>query len=158
MLLSSVPHTCVCGITEARQPLPLCNPQNRRVGRLCIFDSTGCYKMYYTIPWAGIAQSVYWLVTGCTVRGSNAGGDEIFLTRPDQPWVPHSLLYNGYRVILGGKAAGAWRWPPTPSSAEVKERVELYLYSTSELVSCYRVNFTFLPLPLLHDSLYDTKT
>jgi hypothetical protein len=26
--------------------------------------------------------------------------------------------------------AGAWRWPLTPSSAEVKERVELYLYST----------------------------
>jgi len=30
-----------------------------------------------------------------------------------------------------GKEAGAWRWPPTPSSAEVKVRVELYLYSPS---------------------------
>ena len=29
------------------------------------------------------------------------------------------------------KAAGAWRLPPTPSSADVKERVELYLYSPS---------------------------
>jgi len=31
----------------------------------------------------------------------------------------------------GDKAAGAWRWPPTTSSAEVKERVELYLYFSS---------------------------
>ena len=30
------------------------------------------------------------------------------------------------------KAAEAWRWPSTPSRVEVKERVELYLYSPSE--------------------------
>ena len=55
-------------------------------------------------------------------------GGEIFRTRPDQPWGPPSLLYNRYRVSPRGKADGAWRWP-TPSSAEVKERVELHLYS-----------------------------
>jgi hypothetical protein len=32
---------------------------------------------------------------------------------------------------------------PPPSSAEVKERVELYLCSNSVFVACYRVNFTF---------------
>jgi hypothetical protein len=48
------------------------------------------------------------LATGWTVRGSNPGGGEIFRTRPDRPWDPPSLLYNGHRVFPGGKAAGAW--------------------------------------------------
>ena len=29
----------------------------------------------------------------------------------------------------GLEAAGAWGWPPPPSSAEILERVDLYLYS-----------------------------
>ena len=33
----------------------------------------------------------------------------------------------------GVEAAGAWAWPPPPSSAEVLERVELYLYSPKGL-------------------------
>jgi hypothetical protein len=57
--------------------------------------------------------------------GSNLGKVEIFRTRPDRPWDPPSHLYNGYRVFRGGEAAGVWLWPPTPSSAEVKEIVQL---------------------------------
>ena len=56
---------------------------------------------------------------------------EIFRTCPDRPWGPLSLLYNWYRIFPGGKAAGAWRWPPTLSIVEVKKRIELYLNSTS---------------------------
>jgi hypothetical protein len=41
----------------------------------------------------------------------NPGGGEIFRTCPDRPWGPPSLLYNGYRVYPGGKAAGAWCRP-----------------------------------------------
>jgi hypothetical protein len=42
-----------------------------------------------------------------------------------------------------------WRFPPTRSTAEVKERVELYLISLSgAIVACARANFTLsLPLP-----------
>jgi len=60
-------------------------------------------------------------------------GGEIFRNRPDRPWGPPSLLYNGYRVFPGGvKWPGhGIDYPPTPSSVEVKERVELYLYSPS---------------------------
>jgi hypothetical protein len=39
-----------------------------------------------------------------------------------------SLLYKKYRIFHGGKVVMAWCWPPTPSNAEVKERMELYLY------------------------------
>jgi hypothetical protein len=37
------------------------------------------------------------------------GESEIFRTRPDRSWVPHSLLDNGYWVFPGDKATGAWR-------------------------------------------------
>ena len=35
-------------------------------------------------------------------------GARFFCTCPDRPWDPPSLLYNGYRVFPGGKAAGVW--------------------------------------------------
>jgi len=57
-------------------------------------------------------------------------GGEIFRTSPHRPWVPPSLLYNGYRVFPGGKERpGHDADPSPPSSAVGHERVELYLYS-----------------------------
>ena len=44
-----------------------------------------------------------------SLRASNPGGVEIFRTRPYRPRGQPSLLYKGYRVLPGGKAAGAWR-------------------------------------------------
>ena len=37
------------------------------------------------------------------------GGEEIFRTRPARLSGPPSLLYNRYRIIPGGKAAGVSR-------------------------------------------------
>ena len=49
-----------------------------------------------------VAQFVERLTTVWTVRGSNPGGAR-FSARPDRPWGPPSLLYNGYRIFDGGK-------------------------------------------------------
>ena len=53
--------------------------------------------------------------------GSNPGVDEIF--RPSRPALgPPSLLYNGYRVFLGGKVRpGPAADHSPPSSAAVME-------------------------------------
>ena len=73
-------------------------------------------------------------------------GVKIFRTRPDRPSGPPSLLYSGHRVFLGVKTAEALRWPPTPHSAEVKERIGLDLHSISG-PSCSVLGWT-LPLRL----------
>ena len=82
--------------------------------------------------------------------GTNPCGDEIFRTHPDRRWGPPSLLYNWYRVSFPGA-----KWPErgvdhSPlSCAEVKERVELYLYPPLwAIMACSGVNFTlFLNCP-----------
>ena len=80
----------------------------------------------------------YPLATVWTVRGSNPGGVECLRPHPDQPWYPPSLLYNGYRVSFPeGKAARGVVLTNNPhSSAEVKERVELCLYTPWVTFTC----------------------
>jgi hypothetical protein len=65
-------------------------------------------------------------------RRKKNGGSGIFRSRPDRPWGPPSLLYNGCRDSFPGvKRPGRGVDHPPSSSARVKERVELYLYSPS---------------------------
>ena len=66
---------------------------------------------------------------GWTVRESNPGGSEIFHTRPDRPWDPPSLLKLGTGSFPGVKRPGRDFDHPPPFSAEVKERVELFVPS-----------------------------
>ena len=92
-------------------------------------------------------------------RGSNPGGGEIFRIRPDRPWGPPSLLYNGYRVFPGDKAAGGAVLTTHPHlSAEVTKgysytsthplglrgllQGELYLYL--QRVTCGISDFPFI--------------
>jgi len=79
---------------------------------------------------------------GWTIWGSIPGGGDIFHTCADRPWGPPSFLYNGYRFFLRVKQLRHGVDHPPPSSAEVKERVEVYLYSPLwAFVACSRVNF-----------------
>jgi hypothetical protein len=61
-------------------------------------------------PWIESRRGRDFLLPSRPVLGS---------TQPPIQWVPNAFP--------GGKTAGTWRWPPTPYSAEVKERVERYL-------------------------------
>jgi hypothetical protein len=69
--------------------------------------------------------------------------DEIFRIRPDRPWEPPCLLYNGCRVSFPEV-----KWPERgvnhtpPSSTEEEARVELYFYYLSGCSCCYGVNLT----------------
>ena len=66
-------------------------------------------------------------------------GSEIFRIRPHRPWGPPSLLY---RVSFPrAKRPNRGVDHPPPSSAEVKKRVKLYLYSLCASAARYRENF-----------------
>ena len=62
----------------------------------------------------------------CPGIESRCGRD--FPHHPDRPWAPPSLLYDGSWVSFPMvKRSGRGVDRPPPSSAEVKERVQLYL-------------------------------
>ena len=74
-------------------------------------------------------DSAVGIATSCGLGGpgieSRWGWD---FPHPSRPTLGPTL-YDGYRVFPGGKAAGAWCWPPTPMfGAEVLNRVQIYLY------------------------------
>ena len=71
------------------------------------------------------------MITCCT-RSQDFGEGEIFRTRPDRFWGPLSLLYNRYQVSFPAvKRPGRGGDHPSTPSAEIKERIELYLYFLS---------------------------
>ena len=78
---------------------------------------------------------------------------QIFCTRPYRCCGPPSLLCNRYLVsFLGVKRPGRGVNHPTSYSAEVKETVQLYLYSPFVLILCFRVSLT-----VLSNDFYNTR-
>ena len=86
--------------------------------------------------------------SGCT-QDHIVEGCKVFCTHPDWPWGQPSLLYNGYRVSFAGVSRqGCGIDHPPPSSAEVNERIQLYLCSPSWafMVCCMKNVIFTLPL------------
>ena len=84
----------------------------------CLFVSPACFSNtnYFSILYdihnrVGRDSSVGTATRyGLDCRGDRIPvGGEIFRARPDRIWGPPILLCNGYRVIPGIKATGAWR-------------------------------------------------
>ena len=96
--------------------------------------------------WAARAQSVERLAVGWTVQGSNPFGGEVFRTRSTGPGA-HPVSYTmGIGSFPEVKRPGRDVDDPSPSSAEVEGRVELYICSPSG--SSWSVLGWPLPLPV----------
>jgi hypothetical protein len=86
------------------------------VGYTCIV-----FRLQYILCGPGSSVGI------ATELRAGRSGDRIpvgarFFARPDRPWGPTSLLYNGYRVFLGGKVQPGRAADHSPSSsAEVLE-------------------------------------
>jgi len=78
----------------------------------------------------GIAQSVYRLATGHTIRDSNPGGIESFRTLPERFWGPDSLPIKQVPGLSPGYSSrGVALTNNTASSTDVKGSLESFLYS-----------------------------
>jgi hypothetical protein len=80
------------------------------------------------------------------VRGSNPAEVEIFRARPDRSRGPSSLE----SLFPVGKAARAWRLPPTPHVAVRLKSRPITLLPAWVFTACCRVNFTFYLLPFTY--------
>ena len=119
---STVMQSTLAHLTTARDLAACVTAQQCLLPPLshCALISIRKYSTQVSNMFGQVAQPVWRLAMGWTVRLSNPGGGEIFRTCPDWTWGPTSLLYNGYRVFPGGKERpGRDADPSSPSSAVV---------------------------------------
>ena len=111
--------------------------------------------------WARIAYQAEQIDTNWTVRGSNPGGGVIFRTCPG---APPNQLYNWHRIISGRdwevKQPGNGFDHSPPSTAQVKERVDLYIYPPLGLLHLLlRCTLPFCVFLLHYDEIFaNTET
>ena len=85
---------------------------------------------------------------GPEVRESNLGGARFSAPVQTGPGAHPASCTMGTESFPGVKRPGRGVDHPPSSSAEVKERIELYLYLLLwAFVACYRVNWTFCTIP-----------
>jgi hypothetical protein len=105
------------------------------------------YKLNLFISWPNFTRNTFPAILGMyfnvrsrysdSLRAGRSGdripvGAKFFAPVQIGPWGPPSLLYNGYRISIPGvKRPGRGVDHPPPSSARVKERVQLNLHSPS---------------------------
>jgi hypothetical protein len=92
-------------------------------------------QFMHNLVWT--AEAVWRLAVDWTVWGSSYGGSErfFFYTLPDRACgTPSFLVQRVTLPFVAGKAAGAWRLPPTSSSAKVKNE---WNYTTIPPVCLY---------------------
>jgi len=129
--------------------------KGRVMAQACIGARGGCAIATYShvfIFWVGRDSSVGIAteLRAGKARGLNPGGVEIFRKCPDRPWVPPSLLCNGYRVFPGVKSGRGVKLTPhpllVPWSRKGRAIPLFHLWSVRPVrsLSAYtRVTFTF---------------
>jgi hypothetical protein len=99
---------------------------DREFSDIQMFQRSGRGIPLFMIGHKNCLQADYLLGPGPRLIKKNLPGRGLTKVEKHCPiqWIP--LLFPG------AKAAGVWRWPTTPFSADVKEKVELFLHSHSE--------------------------
>jgi hypothetical protein len=78
------------------------------------------HSLFNYLKRVSVKKSSVGIVTGYELEGlesKSVGGDN-FWKDPDRPRPNQPPLQWVMSLFAWGKAAGAWRWPPTPSSTE----------------------------------------